>query len=558
LILDGNIDYSPGDITAASKAAEATRAGFPLSDIERGGTSDLGAPFEYQPVSPKNAATTASGMKTPTALLTTGLGVSSTADYDKLTSAGIAVKREKEEEDELYRRLFERSLGAVPVRSGGLMKLAGGGMSYMEAGGTTGPTGAPRDVVGTGDGMSDSVPADIEGVQEARLADGEFVIPADVVADIGNGSSDAGSKKLYDMMDRVRMARHDTTRTTPRNQGRAPDACIKEKIMAQVGQVAISSDIPSALKDFYTGTPEKPEAGLIPRAVSQIFPEGLTGADAYAQRFQPLIEQGLVGAGTIAPMSQFQQGVGTQLAGMTMPDQFALGEQSGQASAAGLQALLGVQAPEFGSAQALQYMSPYMQNVVDAQQRQAIDAARQSQLSGNLAAARQGTYGGARQALLQSQRESGLRTQLGDIRAQGLQRAYEQAQQQFERDRTAGFEAGRQRQAAATGLGGLAQIFGGLGTQQLAGELDVLKTQGAFGDLQRSVSQQQMDAQRGALQDQAQYGMTQVGQLSNLLRGIPLSDTTQTTTTPPPSFASQLTGLGLTGVGLYNLLGGGK
>jgi hypothetical protein len=156
-------------------------------------------------------------MKTPTALLTTGLGLSSTADYDKLTSAGIAVKREKEEEDELYRRLFERSLGAVPVRSGGLMKLAGGGMSYMEAGGTTGPTGAPRDVVGTGDGMSDSVPADIEGVQEARLADGEFVIPADVVADIGNGSSDAGSKKLYDMMDRVRMARHDTTRTTPRN-----------------------------------------------------------------------------------------------------------------------------------------------------------------------------------------------------------------------------------------------------------------------------------------------------------------------------------------------------
>jgi hypothetical protein len=52
--------------------------------------------------------------------------------------------------------------------------------------------------------------------------------------------------------------------------------------------------------------------------------------------------------------------------------------------------------------------------------------------------------------------------------------------------------------------------------------------------------------------------MTQVGQLSNLLRGIPLSDTTQTTTTPPPSFASQLTGLGMTGIGLYNLLGGGK
>jgi hypothetical protein len=104
-------------------------------------------------------------------------------------------------------------------------------------------------------------------------------------------------------------------------------------------------------------------------------------------------------------------------------------------------------------------------------------------------------------------------------------------------------------------LVGWLQTFGGLGTQQLAGELDVLKTQGAFGDLQRSISQQQMDAQRGELQDQAQYGMTQVGQLSNLLRGVPLSDTTQQNTTPPPSFASQLTGLGLTGLSLYNLLG---
>jgi hypothetical protein len=121
-------------------------------------------------------------------------------------------------------------------------------------------------------------------------------------------------------------------------------------------------------------------------------------------------------------MSQFQQALGTQLGGMTMPDQFALAEQTGQAGAAGLQALLGVQAPEFGSTQAEQYMSPYFQNVVDAQQRQAIDAARQSQLGGNLAAARQGTYGGARQAILQSQRESGLRTQLGDIQAQGFAR----------------------------------------------------------------------------------------------------------------------------------------
>ena len=60
---------------------------------------------------------------------------------------------------------------------------------------------------GAGDGMSDSIPATIEGKQPARLADGEFVIPADVVSHLGNGSSKAGSKRLYAMLDRVRKAR---------------------------------------------------------------------------------------------------------------------------------------------------------------------------------------------------------------------------------------------------------------------------------------------------------------------------------------------------------------
>jgi hypothetical protein len=60
---------------------------------------------------------------------------------------------------------------------------------------------------GPGDGMSDHIPATIAGKQPARLADGEFVIPADVVSHLGNGSSDAGSKVLYKMMEKVRKAR---------------------------------------------------------------------------------------------------------------------------------------------------------------------------------------------------------------------------------------------------------------------------------------------------------------------------------------------------------------
>ena len=60
---------------------------------------------------------------------------------------------------------------------------------------------------GPGDGMSDHIPATIGKNQPARLADGEFVIPADVVSHLGNGSTEAGAKQLYAMMSRIRKAR---------------------------------------------------------------------------------------------------------------------------------------------------------------------------------------------------------------------------------------------------------------------------------------------------------------------------------------------------------------
>jgi hypothetical protein len=125
------------------------------------------------------------------------------------------VKQKEEERERLFEELARRTLGRVNVKSGGQINLAKGGMTYMEGGGTTDVTGEPRMVQGTGDGMSDSVPATIEGIQEARLANDEFVIPADVVADIGNGSSNAGAKKLYNAMDRIRKARHGTTKQPP-------------------------------------------------------------------------------------------------------------------------------------------------------------------------------------------------------------------------------------------------------------------------------------------------------------------------------------------------------
>jgi hypothetical protein len=104
---------------------------------------------------------------------------------------------------------------------------------------------------------------------------------------------------------------------------------------------------------------------------------------------------------------------------------------------------------QFGSRQAAQYMSPFIQQALEPQMREAITSARRGQVAQDLGSARQGTYGGSRQLLASMERERNLGTQLGDIQSRGLQSAYESAQQQFERDRAAGMTTAQQNQAAA-------------------------------------------------------------------------------------------------------------
>ena len=92
---------------------------------------------------------------------------------------------------------------APQTMAGNIPQMADGGSigGYSDGG---------RMLKGPGDGMSDSIPAMIGKRQPARLADGEFVVPADVVSHLGNGSTDAGAKHLYKMMDKVRKARTGT------------------------------------------------------------------------------------------------------------------------------------------------------------------------------------------------------------------------------------------------------------------------------------------------------------------------------------------------------------
>jgi len=128
-----------------------------------------------------------------------------------LTSIGEQVKRLAQEQEQAKYATpplsydparYDAEAGTKMVARPG---MAGGGLADL--GGYADYAGGGRMLKGPGDGMSDSIPATIAGKQPARLANDEFVVSADVVSGLGNGSSDAGAKQLYKMMDRVRAAR---------------------------------------------------------------------------------------------------------------------------------------------------------------------------------------------------------------------------------------------------------------------------------------------------------------------------------------------------------------
>ena len=96
-------------------------------------------------------------------------------------------------------------------------QYAAGGMAHGGLGSLGSYSDGGRLLKGPGDGVSDSIPAMIGNNQPARLADGEFVIPARIVSEIGNGSTDAGARKLYAMMDRIQKARGKTLKNVAAN-----------------------------------------------------------------------------------------------------------------------------------------------------------------------------------------------------------------------------------------------------------------------------------------------------------------------------------------------------
>jgi hypothetical protein len=199
-----------------------------------------------------------------------------------------------------------------------------------------------------------------------------------------------------------------------------------------------------------------------------------------------------------------------------------------------------MQAPDqFGQQQINQYMSPYMQNVVDTQKREAVRDAQKGQIVQDLGAARQGTYGGSRQLLAGLERERNLGTQLGDIQSRGLQSGYEQAAQQFERDRAAGMTAQQANLQAALGvqeLGtttGLQSALANLNNEQQArvnNQAQQFQAQGMNADnaLRAALANQQAGLETQRMGEQSRQfgsqqglaGLAQAGQMGQTLANI--------------------------------------
>lgn len=326
--------------------------------------------------------------------------------------------------------------------------------------------------------------------------------------------------------------------------------------------------------------------------------------------------------GRIAGFTDQQKALQGQVAGMQAPGQF--GQATDFATQAGVGALgTGTYDPaqfnaqqvqaqnlntfqmdpaqQFGNEQAQQYMSPYVQNVLDVQKRKAQEDAQQTQLMQNLGAARTGTYGGSRQLLAGLTRERDLARQMGDIQATGQQAAFENAQQQFERDRTAGYNVnnanlnaalGVQELGSKTGLeaalanqrndleaqrlaeqskqygatlgldkykvaGDMAQTLSNIGTSQQQAEAQRLGMQKSNAAEEQALNQQKLDMAYADFQKEVNDPYTRLQQYMGLMSGVPQAiNKTETTSAPGPSIGQQLLGAGLGAYSTYKTFAG--
>jgi hypothetical protein len=214
------------------------------------------------------------------------------------------------------------------------------------------------------------------------------------------------------------------------------------------------------------------------------------------------------------------------------------------------------------------YMSPYMNNVVARQQQ---DATRQAQIASQAQgaqAARAGAFGGSGDYLMRGQARGNLNRQLGDIYAQGQQAAYTQGMGQFNQEQgatqaAANLNAQQGQFGAGLGLQGLqtaltsANALGNLGNTQYQQNMGINQMQNQYGLQQQGQQQNILNNQYQDFLNYQNAPYKQMGFMSDILRGLPLTQQSATMYQTPPSMLSQAAGLGTAALGVSKFMAGG-
>ena len=318
----------------------------------------------------------------------------------------------------------------------------------------------------------------------------------------------------------------------PRFYGGAPPAA-----PSQTTQTVNQNSIPAELLPYVKT--------MMGAAENQVYTKNASGAISGLQPYAPYSTNA---ADYVAPFSPMQQQAQTSAAGLQTPGQFAPASQM-----AGISGLGSMMAGQNYQNQATNpnsisaYMSPYMQNVM---QQQGRELNRNYDITGvqqQGQATQAGAFGGSREALMASENERNRNMALNKLQAEGMQNAYTSAtaNQQF------GATLGLQGMQAA---GQAAGTLGNLGQQELAADTSIIGTQGQVGGQQQAQQQQAIDQSILDYKNAQQYPYMQLGTMSNLIRGIPMTNQTTTQYQAQPSTGSQIGGLAAAGLGAYAAL----
>jgi hypothetical protein len=355
----------------------------------------------------------------------------------------------------------------------------------MASGGITMAKG--RYLEGDTDGMADEIPSTIDGDQEAALSHGEFVIPADVVSHLGNGNSDAGAKKLYEMMDRIREAR-----TGTKEQGKEINP---EKFMP--GGLAASKYAGGGSVLKFNGGGVTPDTStsktLSPWAGDYVTNFLGQGAALAKQPYEAYT--GPLTAGASNLQQQGFAGISDVAKGGYDPTTFTSGT--------------------FDTAAANKYMNPYLQASLNPQIE---EARRQSQITQQQNAGKMtqaGAYGGGRNAIMDAETQRSLGANLANITGTGYNTAYDKAMAQFNAEQNRGLDTQKatedsRRYSADFGLKSLA---------------DLMKA----GETQRNITGEGIAADKKQFEEQQAYPFNMVEFQRKLVEGLPIGASTTAT-----------------------------